>query len=127
MIAEIIRMNWYWFVLIGFAAGILSGSLGVGAGILIVPALVLGLGFEQKIAQGTCLAVMAPMALIAWWRYHLNPDIKLNPNVIFFIIPFALLGAVIGSGIAARLPAIVLRRAFGIFVILVGLRMLWGR
>ena len=127
MIAEIIRMNWYWFVLIGFAAGVLSGSLGVGAGILVVPALVLGLGFEQKIAQGTCLAVMVPMALIAWWRYQLNPDIKLNPNVIFFIIPFAVLGAVIGSGIAARLPAIVLRKAFGVFVILVGLKMLWGK
>jgi uncharacterized membrane protein YfcA len=125
LITEIIRMNWYWFIIIGFAAGVLSGSLGVGAGILVVPALVIGLGFEQKTAQGTCLAVMVPMALGAFARYHFNPDIKLNMSVILFLVPFALIGALIGSGLAAKLPASALRKMFGAFVIIVGIKMLF--
>jgi len=121
---EIAGNSWYWFVLIGLIGGTLSGSLGVGAGMFVVPALVFGLGFQQKAAQGTCLAVMVPMAMMAAYRYHVNPDIKLNWTVILMLIPCAVAGAVLGSSIAAWLPAPVLRRAFGVFAILAGARFL---
>lgn len=116
--------SWYWLALIGIAGGTLSGALGVGGGVLIVPALALALGYQQKVAQGTCLAVMAPMALMAWYRYHVNPDIKLDMRAIFVLIPFVLIGANFGSSIAAALPGAVLRKAFGAFVILAGIKML---
>lgn len=122
---EIIRNSWHWLALIGFLGGTLSGALGIGSGILIVPALVLGFGFSQKVAQGTSLAVMAPMALMGALRYYWNPQIKLNIGVIFLLIPLAVLGANLGSCIAAWLPETILRRLFGIFIIVAGVKMLW--
>ena len=106
-------------------SGILSGALGVGSGILIIPALALGLGVSQKVAQGTCLAVMAPMALMGVLRYHWNPDIQLDMAVILLLIPFAVIGANIGSSIAFWLPVSLLRQIFGVFIIIVGIKMLW--
>ena len=79
----------------------------------------------QKVAQGTCLAVMVPMALMSALRYHWNPGIKLNIGVILLLAVFAVVGANIGSTLAAKLPALVLQRIFGVVVILVGVRMLW--
>jgi len=73
---EVVQSGRYWLLLIGLLGGTLSGALGVGSGILIIPALVLGLGIEQKVAQGICLAVMVPMALMGAYRYYVNPDIN---------------------------------------------------
>lgn len=115
---------WYWLVLVGLFGGALSGALGVGAGILVVPALVLGLGFAQKSAQGIALAVMVPMALTGALRYYVNPAIKINPTVVLVLIPFAVIGALVGSHFAAILPAVVLRKCFGVFVIVAGIKMI---
>ncbi len=122
--SEVLRNHWYWLLLISLAGGSLIGALGVGIGILIVPALVLCLDLQQKTAQGTCLAVMVPMALMGAVRYYLNPDIKISPGVILVMIPLAVVGAYLGSLVAAALPAATLRRAFGVFVMLVGAKML---
>jgi len=120
---ELIQTGWHWLLLISLAGGVLSGALGVGSGILIIPALVLALGVPQKAAQGICLAVMVPMSLMGAYRYYVNPDIKMSLSVILIMIPLAVAGAYLGSMIAAWLPASVLKRAFGIFVIIVGIRM----
>ncbi len=64
------------FVLLGICAGVLSGALGVGSGILLIPTLVLFCSFEQKSAQGMSLAVMVPMALVGALRYWKNPQMK---------------------------------------------------
>jgi uncharacterized membrane protein YfcA len=124
---EVVRHSWYWLLLIGLAGGTVSGALGIGSGVLVVPALVLGMGFTQKVAQGTCLSVMVPMALMGALRYHWNPDIKISMAVILVLVPCAVIGANIGSSIAAWLPATVLRRVFGVFVIVVGVKMLWPK
>ena len=124
---DIVRNGWYWLILIGLLSGTISGALGVGGGILIVPALVLGMGVTQKLAQGTSLAVMVPVALMGALRYHWNPEIKLNMVVILLLIPVAVLGANLGASIAAWLPAATLRRVFGVFVILAGLKMMLSR
>ena len=120
---EIVQSGWYWLLLIGLIAGTLSGALGVGSGILIIPALVLGLGIQQKVAQGISLAVMVPMALMGAYRYYMNPDIKINMGVILVMAPLAVVGAYLGAQLAAWLPAAILKRSFGVFIIIVGIRM----
>lgn len=121
---ELLKNNWYWFCVISLLGGTLSGALGVGGGVFIVPALVIGLGLTQKVAQGTCLALMVPMALMGAIRYHLNPDIRMSLWVILIMIPCGIIGANIGSSIAAWLPDIVLKRIFGAFVVIVGIKMI---
>lgn len=120
---EVVQNGWYWLLLIGLLGGTLSGALGVGSGILIIPALVLGLGIQQKVAQGICLAVMVPMALMGAYRYYVNPDIKISLSVILVLAPLAVVGAYLGAQLAALLPAAILKRSFGVFIIIVGIRM----
>jgi uncharacterized membrane protein YfcA len=124
---EVVQNSWYWLLLISLLGGTLSGALGVGSGILVIPALVLGLGFQQKDAQGVCLGVMVPMALTGAISYYVNPDIKVSLSVVLVMIPLAMVGAYLGSQIAAWLPAVVLKRCFGIFIIVVGARMLFAK
>ncbi len=116
--------QWYWLGLLGVAAGIISGALGVGSGIVLVPALTLLLGLVQKQAQGTALSVMVAMALVGATRYHINPDIKLSWTLILIVAAGAVLGSVIGSQIAFALPGGALKKIFAIFIIVVGIRML---
>lgn len=117
---------WWFFVLLGIFAGVLSGTLGLGAGTILVPALVLLCGFGQKSAQGMALAVMAPMALVGALLYWKNPEIPMSVSVIALIIIGALAGTIVGTELAARLPSYVLRRAFAIFLVIVAVRMFIG-
>ena len=111
-------------VLIGLVAGMLSGALGVGSGILLVPILVIIYGLPQKVAQGTTLAVMTAMALTGAIRYYLNPSIQLSIVTIILLAAGGIIGAIAGSTIAFALPGAVLRKIFAIFIITVGIRML---
>ena len=123
MVIELASM-WWALILLGVAAGIVSGTLGVGSGIVVVPAMVMLFSYPQKSAQGTALAVMVPMAFVGALRYWLNPDIELNPGPVLLIIVGALAGAFVGTEIAARLPGSTLRKLFALFLLVVGLRML---
>ena len=125
MIAQLYNA-WWVFILLGVCAGIVSGSLGLGAGTIIVPALVLLCGFGQKSAQGMALAVMVPMALVGAVRYWRNPDIEMNIGVVGLIVCGAIVGTLLGTELAARLASQDLRRVFAIVLVLVGVRMFWG-
>lgn len=111
-------------LLLGLAAGILSAMLGVGSGILLVPALTLAFALSQKSAQGTALAVMVPMAFVGAMRYVANPDIEINFMRVGLLAVGAIVGAFIGSAIASHLPNAVLRRIFAVFLLVVAVRML---
>lgn len=115
------------FLTLGVCAGVVSGMLGVGSGIIIIPTLVLLLHLPQKSAQGMCLAAMIPMAAIGALRYKLNPDIDVNMMSAGLIAVGGVAGAFVGVEIAIRLPGSVLRRIFACFVIVAGLRMLIAR
>jgi uncharacterized membrane protein YfcA len=119
------QLSNYWWVLIllGIFAGLVSGTLGLGSGTVLIPILVLFCRFEQKSAQGTALAVMVPMALVGALRYWKNPDIEMNTLVIGLIICGALAGVLAGTELAGRLPGHVLRRVFAIFLAIVAIRM----
>jgi uncharacterized membrane protein YfcA len=123
----IVRAHWAALSVIGFLGGILSSGLGIGSGVLVVPALVMGLEFSQKAAQGTSLALMVPMALMGAVRYYRNPATTMDLGVILVMVPFAVAGANLGSSLAAWIPGDVLRRVFGLFAVVAGIRMLWPR
>lgn len=114
---------WWVFILLGIGAGIVSGTLGLGSGTVIVPALVLLFSFEQKSAQGTALAVMVPMALVGALLYWRNPNIEMNKIVIGLIIFGALAGTLAGAELASRLPSHILRKVFAIFLVIVAVKM----
>ena len=115
---------WWAFVLLGIAAGVISGMLGVGSGVILIPALVILFAFPQKSAQGTALMVMVPMALVGAIRYRLHPQIKVSLRHAGLIIAGAIVGSLIGSEVAARVPASMLKKVFAVFIMIVALKML---
>ncbi len=116
--------NYWWvFILLGICAGVVSGTLGLGSGTILIPTLVLLCGFGQKSAQGTALAVMVPMALVGALRYWKNPEIEMKMAVIAFIVVGALAGTLAGTELVARLSSHTLRKIFAIFLAIVAVRM----
>ncbi|MHC4325691.1 MAG: TSUP family transporter [Planctomycetota bacterium] len=114
---------WWLFILLGVCAGLVSGTLGLGGGVVFIPALVILLGFEQKSAQGTALAVMVPMTLVGALRYWKNPEVDMSLAIILLIVLGALAGALAGTELASRLSNHGLRKIFAIFLVIVAARM----
>ncbi|MHC4461026.1 MAG: sulfite exporter TauE/SafE family protein [Planctomycetota bacterium] len=114
---------WWFFVILGVCAGIMSGLFGLGSGIILIPTLVLVCDFQQKNAQGMALAIMVPMALVGALRYWRNPAIEMNVAVIGLIVLGALAGALVGTELMARLPGHVLRKIFAVVLIIVAVKM----
>ena len=110
---------------LGLLAGILSAMLGVGSGILVVPAMVLVFGLTQKSAQGTALAMMIPMALAGTLRYLSNPQVHIEFWQVGILTLGTLVGVYIGSLVVSRLSNEMLQRLFAIFLIVVAARLLW--
>ena len=114
-------MTWL-IVLVGVLVGMLSGVVGIGGGILFVPALVWLLGMDQHKAQGTSLgALLAPVGILAFWEYYRkgNADIR----VAALLAAGFLLGAYFGAVGAQHIPELWLRRVFALTLIAVGGRM----
>jgi uncharacterized membrane protein YfcA len=108
------------FILIGLAAGLLSGLLGIGGGIIIVPALIYLAGFSQLTATGTSLAILLPpVGLAAVLVYHRNGNVDFRAAVVIAV--FLFLAAWAGSHIAQKINAGYLRLFFGAFVTAVGI------
>lgn len=108
--------------LIGAAAGMIAGLLGVGGGIFLVPLLVGVLGVAQHQAHGTSLAVIAPIALVGAITYALLGH--MDWVLILGLALGGLVGAVLGARLMMRVPARQLRWTFGIFLVLVGIYMI---
>jgi len=117
--------NMIWFYLIlGVGTGIFSSVLGVGGGIIMVPALTLVALFPQKEAQGISLAVMIPMAIMSTIRYHWNPDITMDWRVIVIIGLAMIIGANIGSSLVSVLSNKTLKIIFALLLFITGARMI---
>ena len=114
---------WWTFVLLGLAAGVLSGALGLGSGIVFVPILVSVFMLPQKSAQGTALAVMVPMALLGAIRYWHNPSIEINMVMVAFLVLGALGGVLVGTAVIEYVPGHWLRKVFAVFMVIVAVRM----
>ena len=108
-------------VLAGVSAGILSGLMGVGGGMILVPMMVFLIGITQHAAQGISLLVIIPTALTGLWRFHRQGIVRYK--VAFWLALGAGFGALGSSGLVQSIPPEMLRRFFGVFVICMGLRM----
>ncbi len=111
-------------VFIGCIAGFISGLLGLGGGVIFVPAMVYLLQVPQHVAQGTALLVIIPTALSGAIRYYLADNLNLEFTI--WLAAGAMFGVLIGSLIAHKLPPPILRKAFGVFIIVVALKMFVG-
>ncbi len=118
-------MNYLLVAVLGVVAGILSGLFGIGGAILIVPALVLLLKLPQHTASGTSLAaLLLPVGFLGFWQYYKRGQVNLSYAAIIAVGLF--LGALLGAQLAGSLSDTSLRRAFGAFLLLVSLRLLWS-
>lgn len=115
-----------WIVpgLVGAIAGALSGFLGIGGGVIFVPAFIGLLRIDPKLAVGTSLAAMAPTVIlnaIAHYRYG-----NVDPRLALVVVPTAVIGGQLGSWLTTLVSATLLRRIFGIVLIFIGLQLLLG-
>ncbi|MCF7669529.1 MAG: sulfite exporter TauE/SafE family protein [Verrucomicrobia bacterium] len=111
--------------LIGLISGVISGLFGVGGGIVIVPALMFFLKVPIKIAIGTSLAIIIPTAIVGMLKHWDQKDV--NITLALSIAPTAIAGGYLGAWLTSQLSSGNLRRAFGGFLIIIGLRILLMR
>lgn len=110
-------------LLIGLAAGVFGGMVGLGGGVIMIPALIFLMGMTQLEAQGTSLAVMLPpVGLFAVMNYYKSGN--LNFKYAMLIAVAFLIGGYFGSKIALNIPVTVVRKVFAIAMIAMALRML---
>jgi hypothetical protein len=113
-------------ILIGLSAGVVSGMLGVGGAIIIVPALVLFFGMTQHQAQGTSLAILLfPVGFLAFWNYYKQGYVNFKLALIVMLAFFV--GGYLGSVLAVQIPERLLKTGFGIFIIIIGFRMIFSK
>ena len=110
---------------LGVAAGFLAGLLGVGGGVLLVPAMVLLFGFDQHIAQGTSLLVIIPAAVMGSYTHHRNGRLVLRDAAL--LAAGGVIGAVLGGVFALSIEDALLRKLFAAFLLVSAIRILWPR
>ena len=116
-------MNIFLYLLLGLITGILSGLLGIGGAIIIVPTLVLLFGLSQHTAQGTTLALMVPpIGLLAAWTYYKQGFVDFK--IAAFICLGFFVGGLLGAKFAIQIPDQILRKMFGVLLLLVSLKMI---
>ncbi|MDE2179829.1 MAG: sulfite exporter TauE/SafE family protein [candidate division NC10 bacterium] len=114
------------YVLLGVVAGICSGLIGIGGGIIIIPALVFWFGLSQHQAQGTTLALLVPpIGLLAAWTYYSKGYVDLRIAGLICIGFFV--GGLLGAKLAVGLSNPVLEKLFGIALFLISLKMLFAK
>jgi hypothetical protein len=111
---------------IGLLAGTLSGMVGIGGGIIIVPALVFFMGMSQHEAQGTSLAVLLlPVGILAVYYYYNAGYVDIKPSLIIALS--FVVGGFVGSKIAISIDQNILKKVFGIFMLLLSLKMIFWK
>ena len=111
------------YVLLGLIAGALSGLVGIGGGIIIVPALVFLFGFTQLKAQGTTIALMIPpIGLLAAWTYYRQGYVDVTAALLVCL--GFVLGGLLGATVATGLSNALLEKVFGVVLLFIALKML---
>ncbi len=111
-------------ILVGIAAGILGGLVGVGGGLIIVPALIYFLGMSQHTAQGTSLGlIMLPVGILAVLNYYKQGHVDFK--IVGLLAVGFLVGSFFGSKIALNLPQDTIKKVFAAFMIIVAVKMLF--
>jgi uncharacterized membrane protein YfcA len=118
-------MAYFLYVLIGLMAGVSSGLFGIGGGLIIVPLLVFFTKISQHAAAGISLvALLMPVGVLAVYEYYSNgrvTKVDIGHGLLIGLGMFA--GAYVGARLGLGLSESTMRRAFAVFLILVGVRM----
>ncbi len=114
------------YLILGLVAGTLSGLIGIGGGTIIVPALVFLFGLSQHQAQGTTLALLVPpIGLLAAWTYYRQGYVDLK--IASLVCMGFFFGGLFGAKIANHLSNVVLEKVFGVALLLISLKMIFGK
>ncbi len=111
-------------IIVGIAAGLLSGLVGIGGGLIIVPALIIFLGFSQKLAQGTSLGILLlPIGVLAVMQYYKAGYVDVK--TVWLVAVGFLAGSYFGSKIALSLPQETVKKIFAILLLVIAFKMLF--
>jgi uncharacterized membrane protein YfcA len=115
-------MEVFVLLVIGLIAGLMSGFLGIGGGIIIIPALVYILGYSQQNAQGTSLGLLLPpIGLLAVLNYHKSGFVNIKAAAIMCVS--FIIGSYISSKLAVNLPEVILKKVFASFLLFYSLKL----
>ncbi len=113
-------------VFIGLAAGVLSGFVGIGGGLLIVPCLVYFLGLSQHEAQGTSLVMMLPpIGILACYNYYQAGNLNWKYGMILASV--FVVGAFFGSKFSLKLSPVTVKRVFGVILFFASIKMIFSK
>ena len=118
-------MHFLYAAIIGLGGGVASGVFGVGGGVVMVPAMVFLLSMDIKLAVGTSLAVIIPTAAMGMAKHYSLGNV--DWRVAASLAPTAICGGYLGAWLTKEISSANLKRAFGGFIVLVGLRLLFGK
>jgi uncharacterized protein len=111
------------YIILGIVAGVLSGLIGIGGGVIIVPALVFLFGMSQHNAQGTTLALLIPpIGILAAWTYYKAGFVDVKIAALVAVGFFA--GSFLGARVATHIPDATLEKVFGFALLLIALKMI---
>lgn len=114
------------YLVLGLTAGVLSGLIGIGGGVIIVPALVFLFGLSQHQAQGTTLALLVPpIGFLAAWTYYKQGYVDIRIAALVAIGFFV--GSLLGARFATGLSNVVLERMFGVALLLISIKMILAK
>ncbi|MBO9532646.1 MAG: sulfite exporter TauE/SafE family protein [Solirubrobacteraceae bacterium] len=111
-------------IVAGFLAGVLGGLVGIGGGILAVPALVYAAGLGQREAIATSLAAIVPMSIAGTYRQHRYGNVNVREGLGLGML--GILGAFVGATLADVLPDRVLRIGFGLLMLVIAAQLVQG-
>ena len=113
-------------IIIGLLAGILSGLVGVGGGIIMIPLLIMLLGLTQHQAQGTALfAMLPPIGILAAMNYFKQGFVKWEYAVVIALT--FVIGGYFGSKLSLSLPPQTVRRVFGVVMLIGGFKLIFSK
>ena len=113
--------NFILLALIGIAGGLLSGLLGLGGAIIIIPALVMLMGFSQEMAQGTTLMMMVfPVGAMAAFQYYQKGFVDIKAALIMAV--FFFISGYFGAKFATQIPQEILKKSFAIMLVAIAIK-----
>lgn len=106
--------------LLGLFSGILNGVFGAGGGLVVVP-LLTKLGLEQKKSHATSVSVILPLSIISAALYFKN-GVSFEPKLFWLTAPAGLVGAIIGAALLKKINPLLIKRIFGVMIIISAVR-----
>lgn len=113
-------------IFIGLTAGVLSGMIGLGGGVVMIPMMVMMLAMDQKMAQGTSIAIMLPpIGILAVYNYYQKGYVNMKYAAI--IAAAFIIGGFFGSKAAIALPSDLIRKIFAVLLVAIAVKMFFSK